>query len=165
MMFFERLLGVALAAATMAGVVIASHAPLTSHASADAMLRLAWSARPERIETCHRQSDEELERLPQHMRQPIECEGAAAHYRLTVRAGGRVIADHLVRAGGLRQDRRLFVFQEIALPAGEAVVDIRFDRIESSTPPIVMPADKHHEPSEDHESSEDGRGNGTTIPP
>ena len=40
----------------------------------------------------------------------------------------------LVHAGGLRQDRRVYVFEEIALPVGETTVDVSFERVESSSP-------------------------------
>jgi hypothetical protein len=139
---FDRLSGIASAAAVLAGLVWASHAPMTAHASANAVLRLAWSALPERIETCRERSDEELEHLPQHMRQRVECEGAAAHYRLTVQVGGRLIASQIVHAGGLRQDRRIYVFREFAVPAGDESVAVHFERVE--TP------DTHHTQATDN---------------
>jgi hypothetical protein len=125
-----RLTSLAVTAAVMAGVVAASHAPLSPHAPGDALLRLAWSARPERIEHCRAQSDEELARLPPHMRQAVVCEGVTARYRLTARHGGRLVADRVVTAGGLRQDRRLYVLEEIPIAAGEARFEVRFERID-----------------------------------
>jgi hypothetical protein len=107
---------------------------LTVHGSERAVLRLAWSARPDRIENCRQQSSEQLARLPAHMRQPFVCEGATAEYRLTVTSGSQVVADALVRAGGLRQDRSLYVFHEVPLDPGEAAVDVRFDRLGSDAP-------------------------------
>lgn len=133
----DRALGAALAVAAMAGLVWASSAPMTAHGSPDALLRLAWSARPERIETCRQQSDEELARLPQHMRQAVVCEGTTAAYRLEVRYNGAVIGERVVRGGGLRQDRRLYVFEEFPLPAGEAVIAVRFERLDSGTPAVA----------------------------
>ena len=130
-MRLSRLIAVVVTAAAMAGLVAASHAPLTPHVPGGAVLRLAWSARPERIEQCQAQSAEELARLPPHMRQAVVCEGVAAHYRLTATVDGRVLADRLVTAGGLRHDRRLYVLEEIPIAAGEAAVDVRFERIDS----------------------------------
>ena len=100
------------------------------HGSDQAILRLAWSARPERIENCRQQSDEELARLPAHMRQPVVCEGVSAQYRLTVRREGSVVAEQIVRGGGLRQDRRIYVFHELPLDPGESSIEVRFDRLE-----------------------------------
>ncbi len=128
----DRAAGLALVVVLMVGLVWASNAPMTTNPSPDPRLRLAWSARPERIEKCRQQSEEELARLPAHMRQPVACEGTTAEYRLQVRIEGALVADRVVRGGGLRRDRRLYVFEEIVLPAGEAAVDVTFDRVEAS---------------------------------
>jgi hypothetical protein len=129
------MLGVTVAAAGMAAVVAGSHAPLTGQAPRGALLRLAWSARPERIEDCRTQSAEDLARLPPHMRQAVVCEGVTARYRLVARHDGRIIVDRVVAAGGLRQDRRLYVLEEIPIAAGEALVEVRFERIDASSAP------------------------------
>ena len=131
MMFRDRILGAALALALMAAIAWLSNAPITVHGSEHAVLRLAWSARPERIENCRQQTSEELARLPAHMRQPIVCEGATAEYRLTVTNGGQVVADVPVRGGGLRQDRGLYVFHEVPLHPGDDAIEVRFDRLGS----------------------------------
>jgi hypothetical protein len=126
----QRTLGLLVTAGALAAMVAASNAPMTAHRTADAVLRLAWSARPERIETCRQQTDEQLARLPQHMRQPVVCEGTTATYRLQVRIDDVLVADRVVRGGGLRQDRRLYVFDEFPRPPGEGEVHVRFDRVE-----------------------------------
>jgi hypothetical protein len=102
----------------------------------DARLRLAWSARPERIEKCRQQSEEELARLPAHMRQAVACEGTTAEYRLQVRIEGVLVSDRVVHGGGLRRDRRLYVFDEAVVPAGEVTIDVRFDRLDVSEPGV-----------------------------
>ena len=133
----DRAAGAALAAVLMAGLVWLSNAPMTTNQSPDARLRLAWSARPERIEKCRQLSEEELARLPAHMRQPVSCEGTTAEYRLQVRHGGALVAERAVHGGGLRRDRRLYVFEEVLLPAGEASVEVRFDRVDASEPGVT----------------------------
>jgi hypothetical protein len=127
----SRIAGVSLVAAAMLGLVWASNAPMTTHASADGILRLAWSAQPERIETCREASEEELANVPAHMRQPRVCEGTTATYRLEVRHNGDLIAEQVLRGGGLRRDRRLYVYRELPVPAGDADIAVRLDRIES----------------------------------
>ncbi len=129
----SRLLAVAVTAALVVGVTAASHVRLSPGGRDGALLRLAWSARPERIEECRSQSADELARLPPHMRQPVVCEGVTARYRLTATHGSRVLVDRTVSAGGLRQDRRLYVLEELPVPAGDAVVEVRFERIDSAT--------------------------------
>ena len=126
----------------MAGVVAASHAPLSPHVPGAAKLRLAWSARPERIEHCRAQSEEDLERLPPHMRQAVVCEGVTARYRLRARRDGRLVADRVVSAGGLRQDRRLYVLEEIPIEAGEALIEVEFERIDSPSASTSEDADR-----------------------
>ena len=158
----DRGLGVALAAAAMAGVVWASNAPMTAHRVSYAVLRLAWSARPERIETCQQQSADELARLPQHMRQAVVCDGTTAEYRLEVRVDGEVIADQLVHGGGLRQDRRLYVFQELRVREGEAAIDVRFHRGDAGE---KSPAAKRDHEDGDEDDGELDRHRGQTVPP
>jgi hypothetical protein len=85
MTWIDRTAGAALAVASLAGVAWLSRAPVTAHRSDEAVLRLAWSALPERIEECRERTPEELAQLPQHMRQPVVCEGTTATYRLQVR--------------------------------------------------------------------------------
>jgi hypothetical protein len=126
----DRACGIAVLILTTVGMRVASNARMTPHRPSDAMLRLAWSARAERIEHCHAQSEEALARLPPHMRQAVVCEGTTAAYRLEVRHGGAVVLDDAVRAGGIRHDRPLYVFREIPVPSGEASVSVRLTRIE-----------------------------------
>ena len=140
MTFLDRALGVAIGVAATAAIVWASTVSVPVHRSEHAVLRLAWSARPERIESCRQQSDEELATRPAHMRQPVVCEGVPAEYRLSVRNGGRLVAEQLVRGGGLRQDRRLYVFEEVPLDTEDAAIEVRFDRL-GSDPPFEGPTE------------------------
>lgn len=130
MILFDRALGAALVVGLLAGVVWASNAPLTMHRSDDGMIRLAWSARPERIEKCRQPTGDEIARLPQHMRQQVICEGATAEYRLQVRIDDALVVDRTVHGGGLRRDRRVYVFEELRLPAKESTIGVRLDRID-----------------------------------
>jgi hypothetical protein len=134
-----RMVATGLAAVAMLALAWASTVPVTVYGSPDAVLRVAWGARPERIEECREQSAEALERLPAHMRQALVCEGVAAGYRLRVIYEDRLLAEQVVRGGGLRQDRRLYVFREFPLPPGEGRVSVRFDRLE--TPGVVPRSD------------------------
>jgi hypothetical protein len=133
MMTTERAVGFVLAAAATAGLAWASRLPIDSDRADAAVLRLAWRARPERIEHCVTQSPEALAALPPHMRQTTICEGINASYRLEVRRNGEVLASQRVEPGGLRRDRPLYVFREVPLPPGESMVRITFERIEDTT--------------------------------
>lgn len=129
----DRALGLAAALAATVGMAWASNVRMTPYASHDAVLRLAWTARPERVEDCRPQSDEVLAKLPAHMRQFLICEGTTATYRLEVRREGTVIAEQIARGGGLHHDRPLYVFRDIPLPAGETAISVRFVRIDPKT--------------------------------
>ena len=98
-----------------------------------AILRLAWTARPERVEDCRTQTEEELSKLPAHMRQAVICDGSTAAYRLEVQYQGELIAEQVVRGGGLRHDRPLYVSRDIQLPPGEAAIMVKFVRVGSTT--------------------------------
>ena len=143
----DRVAGAALGLAAMAALVWGANAPITVHGSDHAILRLTWSARPERIENCRPQSEEELARLPAHMRQPVLCEGVSAQYRLTVRHEGNVVAERIVHGGGVRRDRRIYVFNELPLDPGDSSIEVRFDRLEPDSPGVPA-AEKRHDAGE-----------------
>ena len=123
-------------AATVASAVavffltLASAAPVPYHRAGMSRLRLSWSARPERIESCRAVSHEQLEREEEHMRQRVECEGRFATYALRVEVDGRVVTESMVRGAGLRHDRPMYLLRELALPSGARHVRIAFARRE-----------------------------------
>ena len=165
----ERVAGAVIGVAGLSGLVICANASITVHGSGQAILRLAFSVRPERIERCRQQSDEELERLPAHMRQPIICEGTSAEYRLTVLHDGVVAAERLVHGGGLRHDRRIYVFQELPLAPGEGTIEVRFDRIDADTSHVAEPETDHdgrksERDPDDREAEQRDRQSGETVP-
>lgn len=124
----RRVAGVVVALLVAAAIAAASRVPFTPDASADAMLRLSWTARPERIEDCRTVGAEELAELPAHMRQPVVCEGVTARYRVDVLRNGRLLATDELRGGGLRSDRQLYHHRELRVPSGPATFEIRVTR-------------------------------------
>ncbi len=127
-----RVAGILLAIAGTLGLTRASSFSLSPHGE-QAVLRLAWTARPERIEDCRQRSDEELSKLPSHMRQPMSCVGTSATYRLEVRWNDQMIVQQTIRGAGLRHDRPLYLYRNIDLPPGDAVIRVAFQRVESVT--------------------------------
>lgn len=101
-------------------------------ASHPAQLRLSLSARPERVERCRELSDEELSKLPAHMRLRTQCEGYTARYLLTIVLGERPLTTDTLRGGGLRHDRPLHVFQEHDVRPGTQRVLIEITRIDDA---------------------------------
>lgn len=95
-----------------------------------ARVRLSWSARPERVEQCRTLSDEELSKLPEHMRLRTQCEGFSARYLLTVSVDGERLVLDTLRGGGLRHDRPIYVFTESDVTPGERRLRIEVNRID-----------------------------------
>lgn len=126
-----RLAGAALAGGTLFGIAVASTAPMAVFSSRDAVVRLSLGARPERIESCTAQTNEELERVLPQMRQQMICEGTTARYRLDVRRDSALLLSRVVRGGGLRHDRQLYVFRELVVPSGPSSIDVRFVRLDT----------------------------------
>ena len=126
-----RALGVLLAFAALMAMAWASTAPLRVDTSGGAIVRVSLGARPERIETCRTQSDEELAKVAPQMRQRVVCEGVTARYRLTVRRDGEQLLSQVVRGGGLRHDRQLYVSRDLQVPAGPASFAVHITRIDT----------------------------------
>ena len=127
-----RAAGLLAALAVAIGTRWASTVPVATQGADAATLRLTWSARPERLEICRLATDDELARMPVHMRQPTICSGESAAYRLEVRRDDRVLLRETVRGGGWRHDRPVHVFHELAQPAGSAEIEVTFERIEAA---------------------------------
>lgn len=129
MIGLRRLPGLVLAAVAILALAASSRVRVPLHADDHARLRVAFSARPERIESCRTLSDEELATLPAHMRQRVVCEGVTAAYRMEIRRDGVLIDTTVLRGGGLRRDRQLYVFRELLVPNGRATFEVRMTRL------------------------------------
>jgi hypothetical protein len=114
--------------------------PLPYHRDDMARLRLSWSARPERIEVCRRLSAEEQERLAEHMRQRVVCEGSFATYTLRVDVGGAAVAEDVIRGAGLRNDRPMYLLREYSVPAGRHRIRVTLTRRETPQDAVPAPA-------------------------
>ena len=135
--------------ATLA-LALVSAAPFRVNALPDARLRVAFSARPERIETCRTPSADELANLPAHMRQGVVCEGTTASYRLEVRRDDSLVTNTLLRGGGLRHDRRLYALRELIVPSGRSTIDVRLVRVDT----VAARPDTASRAADDHERDE-----------
>ncbi len=126
--------GVLLAGAIVLGLRWASTLAVTMAPGDEAVVRVAFRARPERIEVCRDSTPEELASVPAHMRQARVCVGGPATYRLHVRLDENVIADEIVHGGGLRGDRPIYVLRETLVAPGERLIVVRFTRQEAGPP-------------------------------
>lgn len=117
--------GALVAAAATVGVATLSRLPVPMGAD-EAFVRLTWRFRGEVTETCRRLSQEELERLPAHMRKEEVCERRFEPYRLRVRLDGRALGDEVITAAGARADRPLYVHREFAIAPGSHRLEVSF---------------------------------------
>lgn len=136
-------------AAILAAIAWASVAPLQVARGRDAIVRISLGARAERIEICRRQTDEELAKLAPQMRQRVVCEGTTARYRLEVRRDGELLHSQVMRGGGLRNDRPLYVSRDLPVPAGPALFAVRLTRIDT------IPAEQDESSADDPDDDED----------
>ena len=125
----------------LAILVATSHTPFTFNSADDALLRVAWSARPERVESCHTLSEEELEKLPAHMRQRVVCEGTTASYSFEILRDGDTLSSTILRGGGLRHDRQLYAYQQLPIPHGRSTLQVTLTRLDSGTPGVASTDD------------------------
>lgn len=114
------------------GLAAGAGAPVSSHGAEAGVLRLSWSAHPERIETCRERTAEELASRPAHMRQALECEGTAATYVLEVRVDGALLDRAVVLGSGVRNDRPIFLLRDYAVAPGTHQVRVTFTRREET---------------------------------
>ena len=131
--WWRRVAATVVTIAALVALRAGSLAPVRVAADDASVLRLSWSARPERIENCRRLSDAELAERPAHMRMRWECEGRFATYRLEVQSDGRAMASDTVRGGGWRHDRSMHVFREFALAPGARRITVTLRRLEADT--------------------------------
>lgn len=131
---------------TLAALRLASFVPYVARPEAGAVVRLAWRARGERVNECRRLTPAELAKLPAHMRRQEVCEGRLLPYRLAVAMDGAPVVDRLVHGAGAREDRPLYVFEELAVRPGLHHVSVRFTLVgtapagdEQAGPPATPP--------------------------
>lgn len=139
----RRVLGVVTAAIGLIALRWSSVMPSGArHVEDRAQLRLSLSARPERIERCSELSDDELAKLPAHMRLRTRCEGYAARYLLTIAVGERDLTSDTLSGGGLRQDRPLHVFREHEVIPGPQRLHIELTRLDAGPAPFDADASR-----------------------
>jgi hypothetical protein len=136
-----------------AATVALSRAPYTTGHGGDALLRLSWSGRPQRIERCRELSDAELAERPAHMRLRLECEGRPARYAVRVVVDGRTASLDTVTGGGLRGDRAIHMLREFRVEPGSRTIAVEMHRIEAIEEDTEEDED---EAAEDDEAPESG---------
>lgn len=118
------------AAAVLAVTVVVATAglsrlPVTFAEGNQALIRLSWRMDGVTTEACRERTEEELERLPVHMRNPEACIGDIAPYRIRVTLDGRQVVRDTVRPAGARGDRPVYVFSDLPVEPGPHQVSVR----------------------------------------
>lgn len=106
-----------------------ARAPAYTSPGADrALVRFSWRMTVAGDVTCRPRTEEELAKLPVHMRTPEVCTPDPANYLLVMQLD-EAAADTLpLLRGGIRGDRPLFVLEERALPPGRHRVRLELQR-------------------------------------
>jgi len=114
------------AAALFALLAVLGHFPMgsTSH---DGLLRLAWRMSGAQVRLCRERSQEDLLRLPPHMRQAKACDDIAVPYRLSLRLNGEERLERVVHPRGAKSDRPIYVAEDIWLAPGAYRIEVRFE--------------------------------------
>ena len=144
----RKTLGGALAIACTGVLALLSGARYTIEGAEHAVIRLSWRARGELVRACRRLTPEELADLPVHMRREEECARRILPYRLRVTVDGALALDELVRAGGAREDRPLFVFHELSVLPGPHHLAVTFAHEPGGQPLDEAEEDPAHEARE-----------------
>lgn len=122
----RRPVGLLVALGLVAGTAFLSRVPLTLRGPDESSLRLSWRLDPVSVASCRPRTEEELARLPAHMRTPTVCSGGTLPYRLTVAVDGRERIRDTVVASGARADRPMYVFRELGLDPGPRALDVAY---------------------------------------
>jgi hypothetical protein len=83
-----------------------------------ALLRLSLLHPGAPVQDCRPRTEEELARLPAHMRTPMDCPRERSPVRVRVALDERVIIDESFPASGLARDGAAAAYRRLAVPAG-----------------------------------------------
>ena len=103
-----------------------SRLPVVLSDPGDALVRLSWRMDGVTVEACRERTEEELARLPVHMRTPRTCIGEVAPYEFRVVVDGRLVTADTLRPAGARGDRPLFVHVGVPVAAGRHGARVTF---------------------------------------
>jgi quinol-cytochrome oxidoreductase complex cytochrome b subunit len=114
------------------GIAAVSRLPLDHSREHDqGMLKLSWKMQGERAEKCREFTDEEVKRIPIHMRKKNKCEVVYLPYVLKIHIDGKEIVKPY-KPGGYRQDRPMLVYEEMNIEPGEHFIEVEFFSVMAS---------------------------------
>jgi len=95
-----------------------------------AELRLSFRLPGQKQEVCETRSEEELKKLPRHMRRPQKCEVTLLSYNLRIRIDGEERLTKRINPPGVRGDRPLIVSETFRVEPGRHEFEIDFSPIQ-----------------------------------
>lgn len=117
--------------AVVAGVVlllgIAFLGRGTAAGSDDGILRLNWRLSGQSEKVCTTLGSDATKNLPAHMKAPESCRYTMLSYRLMLKVDGKPTVEEIVKPGGFRHDRPLYVTHDLKLPPGRHRVELSFE--------------------------------------
>ncbi len=129
-MTFPRMIGTA-GALFVTVVLFASAAWLSTYpayrqiAAEDAVVKLSFSHSAERAASCHKRTPEELAKLPQNLRKPLDCPRGRAPVYTELDIDNRLVFAASLPPSGLSGDGPSRVYRRFTLPAGPHVIAAR----------------------------------------
>lgn len=127
-----RALAVAVAVGSFLLLGALTRLPYQANPDDEARIRLSWRIRGEQAGGCRTPTEEELRRLPTHMRNPDACVGQVAPFGLQVHLDERLAVSDTVRPSGVRGDRPVYVFRDVPVRPGVHRLRIRFEQHQGS---------------------------------
>jgi hypothetical protein len=116
------------AAAMFALLAVLGHFPMGGEPE-QGLLRLAWRMSGAQARLCRERSQEELLRLPVHMRQAQACVDVVVPYRVSLRLNGEKRLERIVSPRGAKSDRPIYVAEDLRLAPGSYRIDVRFEPV------------------------------------
>lgn len=111
------------------GVAASSRIPYSLPGHDKAMLRLSWRYRGEKIQSCRKRTQQELDALPIHMRTPEECTTRLREYVLRLSIDDEEADSVLYRPSGAKGDRPIFVYYGKELSPGLHELEVEFEPV------------------------------------
>ena len=125
----RRIVAWLLALAITAGIAALSRVPYAAESTGEALVRLSWRARGERVQECRPLTEEERRSLPSHMQRGEVCEGRISPYELTLVLDGERIIQDTIHGRGVREDRPLYVNRDLHVGPGPHGLRLSFSWI------------------------------------
>jgi len=110
--------------------------PYTRLQPDQAVITLAFAHAGERLEKCHKLSQEELSRLAPNMRAPMDCPRERSPVTVKLLLDGKLFLEEVARAPGLYHDLGVDIYRSAKVPVGTHTLDVQMDdnvRVEGPT--------------------------------